>query len=168
MLIVLGSERSIDVTSGIRPNHLRNGSMRNGRPPPPYVSKQQNSRPPPPAYNSPSRICVRIYTNINNHLLNYFQLTPPVKNADFMPLNTSTPKSSDYSSTAVKTSTPKSVPKEGEHRFVQLDPIERQAKTQSFYDNHNVNTDPLLIVDERLDGTSKKTSNNNWVGYGCV
>jgi hypothetical protein len=59
------------------------------------------------------------------------------------------------------------VPKEGENRLVQLDPTERQAKAQSFYDNHNANTDPLLIVDEK----AKKPANNSndlWVGYGCV
>lgn len=83
-------------------------------------------------------------------------MTPPVKHADFAPLDASTPKS-DHNTTPIKL-----VPKEGEPRPVQLDPIERQAKAQSFYDNH---------IDENLNETLKKPSANNndlWIGYGCV
>lgn len=59
----LGSERSIDVAASIRPNGVRNGSIR--RPPPPYVPKQ-NNRPPPPAYNP--RVCVCLFVSYHTQL----------------------------------------------------------------------------------------------------
>ncbi|KHN81455.1 Daple-like protein [Toxocara canis] len=136
-----GSERAVDVPTPTRSLPPRpptrtpvHGKPRAPRPPPPPYNPKGSkatantpSKPPPPPY--PGRPAT------------------PSNGVEFVPQDTSTPKSDRDSSSS-------SVVAEGERREVIRDKEERQQKVMSVYEN--------------VDCNEPSTANTVWYEYGCV